>query len=176
MTKASFSWSESFCATRRPSVSAVPPGPKGTMTFTGREGYRWTTAGCAIAAHVKRETASEARKRIMRRFYNFPYDTRLHRHPHPRRSGKFPPVCRQRARRAVAVDGARACVPPARDDLGKRVSHGGGRQLERAAAHRGHGRDAHRAPGDLADAGAPLLLAAARRCEGCAATSTTRSL
>ena len=43
---------------------------------------------------------------------------------------------------AVAVDGAGAGVPPARDDLRQGLPHGGRRQLDVPRAHRGHGRDA----------------------------------
>ena len=87
----------------------------------------------------------------------------MHRHPHPHRAGALPGVRGQGARRAVAVDGAGACLPQARDALRQDLPHGFRWLLERAAAHRRHGRDAHHAPGDIADAGAPLVLAAARR-------------
>src|SRR5205814_3240278 len=50
-----------------------------------------------------------------------------------------------------------------RSDPGQGLSHGERRLLERAAPDRADGRDASDAPGDLTDAGASFVLAAARR-------------
>src|SRR5258708_7909444 len=57
--KFSFRDSVSFCATRRPSVSAVPPGAKGTTTRTGFEGQ-----GCAHAFPLEIRTVKNKSKNL----------------------------------------------------------------------------------------------------------------
>src|SRR3954451_12002249 len=155
-TKFSFSCSVSFCATSRPSVSALPPGANGATILTGRAGY-----GCALATKLAASAANAKRMRFMQRFYNR-RDDRLHRRSHAHRPREFSTVRRQEPRRALAFDGRRTRVSQARHDQRQGLSHRGGRLVECAAARRGHGRHAHLASGDLADAGAPLVLAAAR--------------
>src|SRR5687767_417338 len=152
--KLDFSCSASFCATRRPSVSALPPGWKGTMILTGLVGH-------ACAAKDKTKNVAAVKKRIIRQFYNRPHE-RSHRHPYAHRPREISFLPRQAERRAVAVDGGRRRLPQARDDLRQALPHGGRRILERAAAHRGDVGHARQSPGDLADARASLLLAAAR--------------
>src|SRR2546423_15684046 len=113
MTKLSLSCSESLPANRRPRVSALPPGPKGTMVLTGRDGY-----GCATTETLASSEQRVSANRIMGRFYN-QRDARLHRRSYSHRPREFSTVRRQGARRALAVDGAGACLPPPRDDLGQ---------------------------------------------------------
>src|SRR2546427_1336941 len=52
--KFTFSRSVSCAATRRPSVSALPPGANGTMIFTGFAGHVWAEAGRTGRARNRR--------------------------------------------------------------------------------------------------------------------------
>jgi hypothetical protein len=52
--------SPSFCATMRPSVSALPPGAKGAMMRTGLAGH-----GCPQQEKLVKRNARRARKRVM---------------------------------------------------------------------------------------------------------------
>ncbi len=62
MTKVSFKVSPSLCATRRPSVSAVPPGANGTTTRTGFEGH-----ACGHAAPHDSDAAASTAALMMKR-------------------------------------------------------------------------------------------------------------
>src|SRR5262245_21823652 len=154
--KFSLRLSASFCATMRPSVSALPPGANGATIRTGLAGH-----DCAAATFQKKATPRNSNRRFMQGFYN-QCDEREHRCSYARSAGELSRVRRARPRCAVALDGRGARLPPARDDLGQGLPHRSGRLLERSAAHRGHEPNARGTPGALADARAPVVLAAAR--------------
>jgi len=130
-------------------VSALPPGPKGTMILTGLAGH-----GCAAGSENWEQMQRRARNRVMRRFINHRMNARLHRHPHARRAGNFP-AYREPARRALAVDAPAARVSPARDYLRQvyRTVADGSWSVPRRIEDMGAMRHP-RARADLADAGA----------------------
>src|SRR5678815_176232 len=58
-------WSDSFCATARPSRSVGPPGGNGKITRTVLAGYVWAKEFCAVPAiNTKASTTAVLKPRI----------------------------------------------------------------------------------------------------------------